>query len=333
MKYLYKEIESKCPFCNHNKGLLLYSVTSDVSAKHLMSRTDKRFNKLKKKIEELWKGSKCKKVKCSNCLVFYTSPFVAGDDELYTLVYSSKEKYPSEREDYNWALEQLNKIKKDKSFNLLEIGSGSGAFLKKVPSQIVNKKNLHASEVSLSGSEELRKMGIKNYSNIYEDKINEKFSVVCSFNTIEHLDNIHRFFFVLSKILKKGGHLFLSTHTQQVVSFYETKGVTLDLPPIHISCWNEKTFDVVGKIYGFELVNQKLLALNFFRNIVNFGIGTFELRSLNDNSIESFIRGIKYKKLRKFFTYIYLFALSPYFIISSLGKKIYSSQFVHLRKL
>jgi len=339
MKYQYKKIVSKCPLCSNKNNLLLYSINSENATRYLISKKNpKKFIELKKLIESFWKGKECKKILCKNCLLFYTSPFVGGDKKFYSQIYSSSSKYPSNRWDYDRTIDALKSSSwkskssswKSKSSSLLEIGAGTGEFLKKIPKEILPRQNLFSCEISEVGKKELKKKGIKNYENMMN--IQKKFETVCIFETIEHLDIIPKLFKKVKEIISKEGHLFISTTTQKTVKFFEQRGSGLDLPPTHITCWNKKSFETLAKKYGFKIIERKLKKLSVFRKNLNFGLGIFETKKLGENSIENKIDKIHSKKLRKFLMFVYLFVGSPYFFLNTFGKKLYSSQWIHLQK-
>jgi len=333
MKYLYKKITSECPLCSNKDNLLLYKINSELAARYLTSKKDmKNFLKLKKLIETLWKKDECNKILCKNCLLFYTDPFVAGTSQFYSQIYSSSEKYPSWRWDYTKTLKALEKIcVGKKNFLLLEIGAGIGEFLIKIPEKILPRKNIFSCEISQIGKKALKEKGVTNYEDFI--KVKKKFDILCIFETIEHLDMLSKMFKKIEKTLSKDGHLFLSTTTQKTIRFFEQKGSGLDLPPTHLTCWNKKSFEIFAKKYGFKIIERKLKTLGFFRKNLNFGLGIFENKKLNGNSLENKIDNISNRKLRKAFIFAYLFIGSPYFLLNTLGRKLYASQWIHLQKV
>lgn len=333
MKYLYEKIISKCPVCSNKNNLLLYRIDSETATRYLISKKNpKKFNDLQKLIEKLWKGKECKKIFCKNCLLFYTDPFVSGNEKFYSQVYSSPSKYPSWRWDYKVTLDAIKKYyKKNQPNSLLEIGAGTGKFLKKIPVEIIAKQNLFSCEISEVGQKELKKEGIKNYGDI--TSIKKKFDVVCIFETIEHLDDLIRLFKKIKEITLKNGHLFISTPTQKTVKFFEQRSSGLDLPPTHLSCWNKKSFEVLAKICGFKVIKRKLKNLSFFRKNLNFGLGTFETKKLKKGSLEDKIDNVSNKKLRKTLILMYLLVRSPYSFANVFMRELYSAQWVHLQKV
>ncbi len=333
MKYSYHKIISKCPLCSNQSNLLLYTIDSETATRYLISKKDLiKFASFKKLIERLWKRGTCKKILCKNCLLFYTEPFVGGNEKFYSQVYSSPGKYPSWRWDYKTTLDAIKKqYKETPPGSLLEIGAGTGEFLKNIPIEEIPKKNLFSCEISEAGKKELGKKGIKNYENIWG--IKRKFDVVCIFETIEHLDDLNKFFKKIKKMVPIGGHFFISTPTQKTIRFYEEQGAGLDLPPTHVSCWHKKSFEILAKIHGFKVIERKLKRLGFFRKNLNFGLGNFERKKLKTGSLEDKIDNLSSRKLRKAMILIYLIVRSPYSLTKVFMKKLHSSQWVHLEKV
>lgn len=334
MEYKYQKIISKCPLCSNKDNLLLYEINSELVTKYLISRKDlKKFKELKRDIEELWGGENCKKIICKNCLLVYAYPFVGGNNEFYSNIYSSPNKYPNWRWDYDVTLNEITKLPKGSRKSLLEIGAGNGAFLKIIPPEVIAKKNIFSCEISESGKEELSKYGIKNYDNIVLNKVDKKFSIICLFDTLEHLDNLDALFKKIKKISAKNAHIFITTHIKETVKFLENRGAGIDLPPVHISCWDRKSFETLSKRYGLKIVERKLNEWSFFRKVLNFGLGTFETRKLRRGTLEDKIDNRKNKMFRKTLIFAYLFMGAIYFFINVFTKKLYSTQWIHLKNI
>ncbi len=328
--YMYSKVKSECPLCKSYDSKLLYEINSYEVTRYLKSESSLDFKKIKKIIEDLWGKSVCKKFYCNSCKLIYVKPFVAGNQEFYSKMYKSDAQYPDERLEYDLTIKAIldNNLEGDET--LLEIGAGKGVFLDGV--SFIKDKNIYANEISLSAIKSLERKGFKNYVDLYSEEIKERFDFICSFAVLEHLDNLDGLFKRLSKLLKKDGHLFISTHETSKVLFFEGNNAGLDLPPTHISCWNKKSFYKVCELYGYDYVEDKYIYLSLLRKMLNFGLGRFELRKMKRYSIEDNINSIKSKKKRKFFIYCYLLTLSPYIFYKTVGRKIISRQWVHLKK-
>lgn len=329
MKYKNVIVKSQCPLCHSEEAKLLYEVDSDFVAEYILSRDHEELYVMRDIIEKLWGQSSCKKLYCTNCKLMYVKPFIAGDQQFYSKIYTSDTKYTDDKWDYDLTLNSIKRKKDKNNLTLLEIGAGKGAFLKKVKPLL---KSVSANEISLPIKWSLKRQGIKNYDDLYDENIKEKFNIIASFCVIEHLDDLDNLFKRLHQLLEDGGHLYLSTHETSKVLFFESNNAGLDLPPMHVTCWNIESFKFVCEAYGFELIDCRNNNLTLPRKMVNFGLGFFNERKVNRRIIESNISNIKSKKVRKGFMYVYLAILSPYILYKTLGEEVISTQWVHLKK-
>ena len=128
-----KKIFSTCPLCSCNTATQLWAASCSEQASHFLSPLVNRekYEKLKDHIKYLQKSSFVSLNKCSECNFIYSFPNFAGDKKFYDLIFSDTNKYPQNR----WEFMKSIDIIKNSNFKnpkILEIGSGDGAFIRKL---------------------------------------------------------------------------------------------------------------------------------------------------------------------------------------------------------
>ena len=82
----------------------------------------------------------------------------------------------------------------------------------------------------------------------------EKYSIVCSFQVLEHIPEIYSFIEASIKCLKPGGLLIYSVPSAD--SFIASvKNNILNMPPHHISWWSDKSLQYIAHIFGLKVID------------------------------------------------------------------------------
>jgi len=166
-------MNQKCPLCSNNKVILQDKKLSVFYC----NSCNHRFTLLEKKEQEK-----------------YTPKYFSDTHKNWF-------GYPNYRL-FSYVLRKLPRRK----IKLLDVGCGNGSFLK----YVLGKKNnieLHGIDLVENNYPDIN--FIK--ADISKVSINEKFDVIVSFQTIEHIDNPHRFIKILKNMLKDNGIIFIDT--------------------------------------------------------------------------------------------------------------------------
>lgn len=333
MIYKLQKINCNCPLCSHKLGELLYETNSDEVARSFFSKRKDRekFNTIKNIIEKLWRGKKCKKIRCKNCSFVYCIPFVGGDQQFYSMIYKKGE-YPPWKWDYEVTHNLLKKLPNKERTSLIEIGAGNGSFIRGVSPSLIPKKMVLCFEYAKEGCKKITEQGYKCYNkNFLDAQINGKYSIICMFQVLEHMDNLFKVFNKIKKISKKKAHIFITTPCIKTILSNEQKGSILDLPPTHIGGWSKEAFEKVCEIYGFKLAGFKQQKCSLTRRFLHFGLGRFERGKLQEKSLANKIDSIKNKKIRKLMIVIFLLIkIIPYFL-EIIRTETNQGQWVHLK--
>lgn len=186
---------------------------------------------------------------CQQCHLSSYSPFPLAAPAPFYVELAQKELdayFTPEKWEFQQAVEDLRNCK-----NVLEIGYGSGAFLRLAqkcgipihgielaPESEKNRKteNLPTIQFSL---EELAETSSATYDGI------------CSFQVLEHVTDPRAFIENACRLLKPGGTLALAVPNDD--SYIKHQFNLLNLPPHHITRWNRRTFNWIADHFPLEL--------------------------------------------------------------------------------
>lgn len=183
-----------------------------------------------------------------------------GDALFYKDLSTNRPNYYSVRWEHKKALSYLSK-----DDFVLEIGSGFGAFLSELKLRGVKAKgielNNHAVEKCLENGLDVQEMLIQD-----EAKENPNiFDVVCYFQVLEHITDVHNFIANSLKTIKSKGKLIIGVPNNNPYLFVSDKYHTLNLPPHHAGLWNKKSLKALVKVFPIKMIALEFepLELNY----------------------------------------------------------------------
>lgn len=333
-------IDSKCPLCSHTKAKITQVFNSEDAAKHLgISENDANFTVLRTHVTILWDSDICYFVLCLNCSFSYASPNIPGDSKFYNIAYSNEFDYPL----WKWDFEiSYNTIKDIISRNcvdnikLLEVGGGNGNFIKKIISNLTSKQNVLVTEFSAYGQFEINKLGIRclplNIWDIHSLEFKENFDIVCMFQVLEHMNDFDRLFYHISQLTKKAAHLFISVPNDFHRVFFEKLGFVEDVPPVHIGRWGSKSFDFLGKKYGWIVVSHLIEPNNFFKNVLKYLFFKYKKSNYLQAIYNLKIKNTASRRLLLVIAITPLIIINIKTIITCCNSNLGVSQWIHLKK-
>jgi len=189
--------------------------------------------------------------KCNDTGYKFYYPFTSiGDKEFYEDLSKNRPNYYSNRWEHKKALKF---IESDKS--VLEIGSGFGAFLKFLKENKIEAKGLelnpHAVLKCLEEGLDVKQKLIQEEAEI---SING-YDVVCSFQVLEHITEVHSFIESSIEVIKKNGKLIIGVPNNNPFLFINDKYHTLNLPPHHAGLWDKNSLKSLEKLFSLKLMN------------------------------------------------------------------------------
>ena len=81
----------------------------------------------------------------------------------------------------------------------------------------------------------------------------ENYDVVCFFQVLEHITNVHEFLKSSLVTLKPNGKLIIGVPNNNPFLFVNDKYHTLNLPPHHAGLWNKKALKSLEKVFSVKL--------------------------------------------------------------------------------
>ncbi|WP_024334599.1 class I SAM-dependent methyltransferase [Desulfotignum balticum] len=228
----------QCPLCSTDEVTLINNINSN-NLKYLYGKM------LKAHFSNLFKID-IKYYECDECRLKFYSPPITGGENFYNYLQQFSWYYMDEKEEYEIAKKYI-----EQGMKVLEVGSGKGAFAKK----ITPKKY-----VGLDFSSKAKEMAAENGILIENQSIEEhacynegEYDVVVSFQVLEHIPDPKNFIESKMKALKAGGKLIMAVPSENSFLKYVTNFI-LNMPPHHVTRWSDDTFHFMAKKYGYRIV-------------------------------------------------------------------------------
>jgi hypothetical protein len=265
MNYELTPVQACCPVCREPAALRLYEVTAAQAARHFIrpEADPERHARLRTEIERLWQGPTCQVLRCSGCAFTYAFPYVAGRGEFYG-VFLHAPSYTSDRFEFQRTLAVLQRPRRGEASAmppaLLEVGAGDGAFLRQVVPTVFPRSNVLATEFSEAGANAIRRLGVEcemaDVRTLTTDHNRHRFTAVCMFQVLEHLDDLDALWDAFTRLAAPGGELFVSVPNDRWIAFQEKHCELLDMPPNHVGRWNRRAFEIIGARHGWDVVEH-----------------------------------------------------------------------------
>lgn len=169
---------------------------------------------------------------------------ISGDD----LFYQKLEKFDWYYMPWKWEHETIKNFLLGNE-NILEIGSGGLGFISKMKDFGFNITGLELNTKSVLEAELLNVNLINESIQEFSKNNPEKFDVVCSFQVLEHISEVHSFIKAQLVCLKKEGRLIISVPNNKSFIKY-SKGGILNFPPHHMGLWDENSLRNLPKFFN-----------------------------------------------------------------------------------
>jgi 2-polyprenyl-3-methyl-5-hydroxy-6-metoxy-1,4-benzoquinol methylase len=165
---------------------------------------------------------------------------------------------------------------------VLEIGCGNGFFLEKLQEKKISCLGLEFNQEAVKAgkskglnvlAEDIAKHSKENY---------ERYDVVCSFQVLEHVVQVHDFIQAALDSLKVGGKFIVGVPNNNPYLYKYDKYHTLNLPPHHMGLWDVASLVSLGNVFKIKL--DKILVEPLQEEDYDYFLN---LRSQQDAEIQS----------------------------------------------
>ena len=287
---------SYCPICSSNNSEKLWTASCSEQAAHFLSPLQDRnkYEILKEHITYLQKSPYISLKKCLDCDFIYSFPYCAGDKKFYDLIFSKTNKYPQERWEFEKSIEIIRKSRYENP-KILELGSGDGAFLKKLINNNLTQKNFITSiEYSEYGKAKIKSLGINCLSIDIKDNKDKlpykKYDFICLFQVLEHLDNVNELMSIFKSLLSNKGEILIAVPNEKIIEFNELNGALLDMPPNHIGRWSKYSFEKLCELNKLNLIENHIEPFSLKKFLLMFFSYRFLRKSQDNSSIPALIK-------------------------------------------
>ena len=183
---------------------------------------------------------------CNESDLRFFFPAVVGSAAFYGQLQHYDWYYLQDKNEYEYASQYVKP-----SDWVLDIGCGKGDFRQRIPTQRYVGLEMNQAAI-VEGIE--KGIQILNESVQQHSQRNaEKYDVVCAFQVLEHVSDVHAFVGAAALCVRPGGLLVLSVPSYDSFGRYATN-FSLDLPPHHVSRWSDKALRNIANIFSLAVV-------------------------------------------------------------------------------
>jgi 2-polyprenyl-3-methyl-5-hydroxy-6-metoxy-1,4-benzoquinol methylase len=190
-------------------------------------------------------------------------PFhLAGDGAFYEALQQHEWYYRADKWEYSEAEACLKPGDK-----VLEVGSGSGTFVRRLTQQGYTCVGLEINEdavaqAQVAGDIDLRGESLATHAQAHA----EQYDLVCGFQVLEHIAEVHSFLTDMIAVLKPGGYLAIAVPNNGSIVFSRFPGmqlrskehITLSImnsPPHHMGLWDEASLRSLANLFSLKVVS------------------------------------------------------------------------------
>jgi len=242
-----KKTDMLCPLCGDGKEKKLFKyVTFDEYEKAYLHLYGNAINSrdIIKYEYKMWE--------CSECGLVFADPMIPGDSEFYEKITIHDSYYLEHR----WEWDPVVQYLRDNNItSILEVGCGTGAFMNYVKER-VHDIEIVGIDMTKTTCEKARvRTGLEVFCGTIDDYIKDfpdrEFDVVLSFHCLEHVLSPKSYVQNMLSVCKKHGSIINSfPYSDRIVEPWIDCG---NLPPHHMTRWNQKSIMNLGKQIGCQV--------------------------------------------------------------------------------
>jgi 2-polyprenyl-3-methyl-5-hydroxy-6-metoxy-1,4-benzoquinol methylase len=190
--------------------------------------------------------------RCPTCTLEFAWPLVPGRELFYDALAAQEWYFPPVR--WEWDV-VLGEAQRKGTRTLLEVGCGSGIFLKRVLQH--TKIRPLGLDLTPSVVAECRAQGLEVMEGTIErfreqQVASERIDCVVAFHCLEHVADPVGFVRSMTEVVAVGGSIYVST-PYSPLSYESLWPDPLNLPPHHMTRWNVKSYQVLAHQTGLQV--------------------------------------------------------------------------------
>lgn len=185
-------------------------------------------------------------VECATCGLGHYCPTVTGDGGFYDRLQTESWYYLEAKYEYDFAAKLIGC-----NANVLDVGSGEGAFARHLPPGAVYT----GLDMSSEAIRKAQRNGFRVINEAVESHAaaNEgRYDVVVSFQSLEHVTDPRSFLVAAAKCLKSGGKLIVAVPSEDSFLRFASNS-PLNMPPHHVTRWSDGALRNLAAIIGMKL--------------------------------------------------------------------------------
>lgn len=164
------------------------------------------------------------------------------------------------------------------SCSMLEVGCAYGFYVEEASQHFKTCMGIDVAKNAVEYGKKYRKLELVNGNFLEHDFGENRFDLICMWDTIEHLENPKAFTLRANKLLKKNGlFAFTTGDISALVPRFRGSKWRMIHPPTHLQYFSKKSVSKLMESNGFEIVVIKHEGLH--RTIGNISYNLFVLRN------------------------------------------------------
>ena len=292
----------KCKICK-KKGKNIYQIF--FNDKKIFKFFHKEYSlKIAKFLKLKLKNKKFILLKCKDCEFIWqkNAPNKSFINKIYDQIIDRKKSFNKAM--FKLSKKEIQKNKYEISFikcflkknelNVLDFGSGWGEWLKSLEYLNVKRYGFEISEIR---KKYLKNIGVTVLDNKNLLKFKNYFDYIRLEQVLEHVDDLNFTMKNLSKVIKKGGVLFIGVPNGN--SEINDNNIIIQKGPIqpleHLNCFNNKSLRLIAKKYQFRSISNLEIFINSL-SYLNFNLISFKT-FLKDNFLSINNTRIRFVKI------------------------------------
>lgn len=187
--------------------------------------------------------------RCRESQLQFYSPAPVGSEQLYEFLARREWYYAPDKWEFTRAAEFL---KAQACGSILEVGCGSGAFLK-----VARQMGLSAEGIDLNSAAiaQAQAGGLDASTNTMEEVVStgKRYAAACAFQVLEHVARPAEFIAELVELVEPGGYVIFCTPDGD--GWLGRRLQPLDMPPHHVTRWGRAAFAYLPQVFPLDVVS------------------------------------------------------------------------------